>query len=281
MSKLVSLFAGAAAIALIPAAAFAQAAPQADQQPAAAAPAPGDSPICTDRPTKANSTCTVPAGHWQLETDFVNWTHASEGGVTTDVTLAPNPTLKYGLSDKLDIEANWAPWEEVRVKAGGASATASGVGDLFIRLKIAAVSNSQMSLSVIPFVKAPTASHNIGNGEVEGGLAIPISVNLPDKFSLTFGPEFDSLANAALDGHHLNMVQLINLSRPVTDKLTLYGELWWDRNQDPLGTVTQSSADVAAAYAINNTLQVDIGGNFGLNRDTPHSQLYVGISKRW
>ena len=36
--------------------------------------APAEDPICTDRPTKANLACTVPAGRIQVEADAVNWT---------------------------------------------------------------------------------------------------------------------------------------------------------------------------------------------------------------
>src|SRR4029077_10005686 len=36
--------------------------------------AAGDpAPICTDRPTKANALCTVPAGRLQFETSAVGW----------------------------------------------------------------------------------------------------------------------------------------------------------------------------------------------------------------
>jgi hypothetical protein len=38
---------------------------------------------------------------------------------------------------------------------------------------------------------------------------------------------------------------------------------------------------VAATYAVSNTLQLDVGANFGLNAATPRSQLYVGVSRRW
>ena len=252
-------------------------APAAFAQSARAAPPP----LCTDRPTKANATCTVPAGDWQVETDLVNWTHSDVGGVKTDALLAPNSTLKYGLSDKADIELNLAPYEQVRTSVGGATTTASGAGDLYVRLKWSLLANASASVSVIPWIKAPTASRSIGNGKVEEGLALPISFSLPDKISLTFGPEVDGLENAALDGQHANLVNIVNLSRPITDKLTLAAELWNDQNYDPLGTVSQTSADVAAAYAVTNTLQVDVGANFGLNRATPRTQLYLGLAKRF
>jgi hypothetical protein len=35
---------------------------------AGSAAAADEQPICADRPGKATGTCTVPAGHWQVET---------------------------------------------------------------------------------------------------------------------------------------------------------------------------------------------------------------------
>jgi hypothetical protein len=262
-------------------AAFAQEAPT-PQAPVQPAPASSEPPaICTDRPTKANSTCTVPKGDWQVESDLVNWTNSSIDGVSADLIVAPNPTLKYGVSKNVDIEVNWAPYQQLTVKAGGVSTRSSGSGDVFVRLKWEPINNSKWSLAVIPYVKAPAAPHTIGNGRVEGGLIVPVTFTLPDKFSLTFGPELDALENAALDGHHVNLINLINLSRPVTGKLTLYAEVWNDQNFDPLGTVSQTTADVAAAYLVNNTFQLDVGGNFGVSHFAPRTQLYVGVSKRF
>jgi hypothetical protein len=241
----------------------------------------GPPPICTDRPTKANSTCTVPQGDWQVESDVVNWQQTSVGGVTTDMTVAPTPTLKYGLTKTVDVEVNWAPWQEVRIKAGGVTTTASGASDVFFRVKWAMVSNSSWSASGIAWVKAPTASHMLGNGRVEEGFTVPFTFNLPNKFSLTVEPELDGLENAALNGQHANLINVASLSRPVTDKLTLSADLWNQQNFDPGGTISQTTADVAAAYLVTNTLQLDAGANFGVNRFAPRTQLYLGVSKRW
>lgn len=266
--------------ALLASQALAQSGPVADAKPAADAD-PANAPICTDRPTKANGPCTVPAGHWQVETDIVNWTYASQNGVRSDLVLSPNPTLKRGLTDHLDVEVNWAPYQMLRTRSAAGDTRASGIGDVYLRLKWALYSGAAVSVSVTPWVKAPTASRALGNGRVEEGVAAPININLPDKFALTFGPELDALENASLHGQHASLVNLVGLSRPVTDKLTLFGEVWNDQNFDPTGTTSQSSADVAAAYLLSNTLQFDLGANFGLNRATPRAQAYVGVSKRF
>ena len=58
------------------------------------------------------------------------------------------------------------------------------------------------------------------------------------------------------------------------------GELWSNLNFDPAGTVRQSSADAALAYAISPGSQVDIGANLGLTQATSDIELYAGISFR-
>src|ERR1700760_3319126 len=65
--------------------------------------------FCTDRPSKSTGACTVDAGHFQYETDLVNYTYHRVDGVTTQSWIAPNPTLKVGVTNTLDLEVNWAP----------------------------------------------------------------------------------------------------------------------------------------------------------------------------
>src|SRR5271167_3845350 len=69
--------------------------------------------LCTDRPTKSTSPCTVDAGHWQVESDVYNYTTQTADGVTTTTQLFTNPTLKLGLTNSLDFEVNMVPYEQV------------------------------------------------------------------------------------------------------------------------------------------------------------------------
>lgn len=245
------------------------------------APAATPTPICTDRPTKANSICTVPTGTFQLETDAINWTTNRDGGVRTDVILYTNPYLKYGLGAKTDIEFNIAPYVTVRSSAGGSHTTIGGVGDLYVRLKQQITdSSSKVQVGIIPFVKAPTARRGIGNREWEGGVALPVVFTLPQGFTLNFGPEVDLLADGDGSGRHAQAIGVVNLAKSA-GKATLYAELWSAHNFDPAGTVHQYSADVAIAYLAAPTVQLDVGANFGLNRFTPDAQVYAGISTRF
>ncbi|MGH7012223.1 MAG: transporter [Caulobacteraceae bacterium] len=244
-------------------------------------------PICTDRPTKSTAPCTVPAGHFQIESDVFNFTVDETGGADTETWLVTNPTLKYGLTDRLDIEVNWAPWQIVSQRDSPTSETReeSGIGDLYLRAKanVLGGSGGKISIALAPFLKLPTATRPLGNGAVEGGLIVPVNVNLPHGWSATFDPEADIDEDASGAGRHLALLSLVSLSRPVSSEVTLSLELWGEENFDPAGRVEQASGDIGIAWIpkARPWLQLDGGVNLGLNRATPASQIYVGISRRF
>ncbi|WP_213949184.1 transporter [Luteibacter sp. dw_328] len=249
--------------------------------PAFTAHADEAAPICTDRPTKANAPCTVPEGTWQLEADVGNATHDAHPGSSTDTLYFVNPYLKYGIGAHTDIEVNWAPAVRVTTKEGGERHTTRGSGDIYVRVKTALYSGDVFSASVIPFVKAPTASHDIGNDRWEGGVAVPISAAVGGGFSVTIGPELDALADADGHGRHLAVTNLVNVAHPLTSRLSVAVEYWRQDNHDPSGHVKQESADIAFTFLASPDLQLDVGANMGVNNATPDHQFYAGVSYRW
>ena len=205
--------------------------------------------------------------------------------MTTDTYVLAAPTLKYGVTDAVDLEASLAPATVVRTSgpAGAPSRTLSGVGDLYLRVKVSLADDpaGRFDAAILPFVKAPTARAGIGNGAWEGGVIAPLVFKLKGDLYLTLDPELDLLKNDAGDGRHLGMAQLVNLSWEVSKTVTLLGELWSDVDFRPHSTVVQYSADLAATRALAHDVQLDIGVNIGLNRDTPAVQAYAGISHRF
>jgi hypothetical protein len=129
-------------------------------------------------------------------------------------------------------------------------------------------------------VKLPTASNHVGNGKVEGGLAVPISI-AASPVTVVLGPELDLLADADRHGHHAAVVNLVNVSGPIADGVTLIGEVWTMTNFDPAETATLVSLDAALAFAVTKRLQLDLGANFGLTKQTPDTELYLGVSARF
>ena len=243
--------------------------------------------LCTDRPTKSTSPCTVDAGHWQVESDLYNYTEQSSDGVTTTTQLFTNPTLKLGLTNNLDFEVNIAPYEQASThdKASGVTTTSGGVGDLFLKAKLNLLGDDggSVAFALEPYVKVPTAPLGVGNGAVEEGILAPIQVSLPANWQLVIDPEYDELANAIGHGQHSNISGLLSFGYPVTKTVTVSLEVWGDADFDPIGEVKQASFDLGAAWipAKAPNFQLDGGVNLGLNRATPGAQAYLGVSRRF
>jgi hypothetical protein len=239
-------------------------------------------PICTDRPTKSNAACTVPEGMVQVEADLFNWTRIAAGPARTDVLVYTNPVVKYGLGRNSDIQLNIAPIVEVRSRAGAQTVSQSGVGDLTVRFKQRLTGPGDVvQVALLPFVKAPTAERGIGNGQWEGGVIVPVQMPVGSA-TLTLVPQLNLLADALVpDDRHIEFQGVANLAYPIAARTTLAVELWTSQNWDPTGTVQQYSADAAISYLLGDELQLDVGGNFGLNRAAPDVQFYVGVAARF
>jgi hypothetical protein len=243
--------------------------------------------LCTDRPTKSTSPCTVDAGHWQIESDVYNYTQQTDTGVTTTTEFFTDPTVKLGVTNNLDLEVNIAPYERVAVldHTTGVTTTAAGVGDLYLKAKLSLLGDDggDVGFSLEPYVKIPTAPTPVGNGAVEEGLLAPIQLNLPDNWQLVIDPEVDILANAVGPGRHANAQGLLSFGYPITKTVTVSVEVWGDVNFDPTGAVRQASFDLGAAWipAKAPNFQLDGGVNLGLNRSTPGAQAYIGVSRRF
>ena len=242
-----------------------------------------EQPICADRPGKATSACTVPAGHWQVESGLADWTLDRSGGERDTSLILGETTIKYGLTDHSDIEIDVTPWQRATSRGPGFRESASGIGDLNIIYKHELTSSdAALQVTLYPYVKIPTAKRTLGNRKWEGGLLVPIGYSIgKSAFSVGLTPELDWVADADGRGHHAAMVQVASLGWQVSSKLNLSGEIWGQWDWDPAGTTRQASADGAIAYLLSNSVQLDAGANFGLNKVTPDVELYAGVSKRF
>jgi hypothetical protein len=249
---------------------------------AVAAAAESKDPICADRPGKANPTCTVPPGMVQVETGLVDWSGDNSGGVRTDEFDIGATAVKVGLTDRLHIELDLPAYVDVHSRAGGIGASTSGFGDSGVALKYRVTPTSApVQVALYPFIKIPTARRSLGNGKVEGGLAILADGAFGGSpIAWDVAPELDLVADSDGAGYHLAMVQVVSLGVPVSSRLSISGDLWGSWDFDPAGPVRQYSADAATAYVLTDNVQLDAGANFGLNRNTPDIEVYSGISFR-
>lgn len=97
---------------------------------------------------------------------------------------------KYGLPNNIEVQLIWQPWTESRFKGrpdvGEDGYACEGVNDLVARVKFNLFGNDGglWVMSVVPFVKIPTANHKIGNDLWEGGMSINSEIDLGGGFTL-------------------------------------------------------------------------------------------------
>lgn len=236
-------------------------------------------PICADRPTKGTSPCTVDPGHWQVEIDAADYSHGRAGGVTTESGVFASTNLKYGVSDRLDLELDITPLQFQQASGQG---RAQGFGDTILRAKIGVLGGAN-PVSLLPFLKVPTAGAGLGDGAVEGGMVVPVNLALPGGATLSLDPEIDALKNQAGSGLHPAYALAAGLSRPLNQTLTGAVELWGEANEEAAGPVRQASFDLGLSWIPmkDKNLQLDGGINLGLNSRTPSEQVYIGLSRRF
>jgi hypothetical protein len=250
---------------------------------ASRASAADERPICADSPGKASQTCTVPAGHFQVEISLADWTLQKGGGERDTELLLGDTNFKFGLDDRSDIGIELIPLVRETSRVDGDHQDAWGFGDVGIAYKRRlSAADAPVQVTVFPLVKIPTAKRPIGNRRWEAGIIVPLVYNIPGTpLSFNLSPELDRSADGDRHGHHWTMVQVGSLGWQATPKLSLSAEVWGQWDWDPGGTTRQATFDTSAAYLLRNDLQLDGGANIGLTRNSPDIEVYAGLAKRF
>jgi hypothetical protein len=236
----------------------------------------------TDRPPKANGPYTIDAGRFQYETDIAVYSEGTTGGVKTVAWTLFDPTLKLGLTSTTDFELQVTPYQSVRTSSAAGAAALSGVGDTYAKIKVNLLGDDRgdVAAALMPYVKIPTARMGLGNGDVEGGLVGPVSITAPKGFVVVVMPQFDWLKDASGGGYHGAVDFLVNVSHPLDKVWTLYTEMFttqsFQMHDRPIYTF-----DTGLAYTLTPTMQLDVGSNLSLNKVTPQTQIYTGVSQRF
>lgn len=242
----------------------------------------------TDRPDKTESPYTLDAGHFQIEMDLVNGTrdrHSTPGsGLYTDRLSLASANFKAGLLNNLDLQLlvdayNWVRTEDPATRA---VTRQRGFGDVTSRLKLNLWGNDggATALALMPFVKYPTSQNDLGNRAVEGGLIIPLAVELPYGWSMGLMSELDFMQDADGAGRHTEFVHSITFGHDIVGRLAGYVEFFsqvsTERDAPWIGTV-----DLGLTYGLTEHIQLDGGVNIGVTRAADDLNLFLGMSFRF
>jgi hypothetical protein len=258
---------------LIPAAALAQ-----PQQAA-----PRD--LCADRPGLGTPPCTVEPGRMMVELGLGDWTRESDAQERSDSVEIGELALRVGLTDSLEAQFGWTAYGHVRTRdrVSGAIDRSDGVGDVRLALlqNFRNPDGSGFSIAAMPYMTLPAGGKAIGAGDWGAGLLIPVSFDLGGGLSLGLTPEVDAAVDEDGDGRHLAYGSVVGLGVSLGDTVSATVETSLMRDDDPAGRNTQALGGLSFAWQPSDAMQLDIGLNVGLNADSPDSEVYFGVTRRF
>lgn len=238
--------------------------------------------LSTDRPDKTESAYTVDAGHFQIEMDLISYSHDKEDGVTTDAYAIAPVNLKVGLCNWSDLQVVLDTFNYVETKAGGTKVIQRGFGDITTRLKMNMWGNDggKTALAVMPFMKLPTNQDELGNNSVEGGVIVPLAVELPAGWGMGLMTEIDCIRDGVGDGYHAEFINSITFSHDIVGDLGGYVEFWslvsTEDNSEWVGSV-----DLGLTYGLTENIQLDGGVNIGVTDSAEDINPFLGVSFRF
>jgi hypothetical protein len=241
--------------------------------------------LCPDRPGLGTPPCTVAPGRVVAELGLADWTRDKDAQSRTDTVEAGDLLLRFGLTNSLEAQVGWTGYghERVRDRITGLVDRSAGVGDMRVafRQNLRNPDGSGFSIAVMPYATLPTGGAAIGAGDWGAGVLIPVSYDLGKGLSLQLTPEVDAAVDEDGDGRHLAYGSVVGLGIDLSDSLSATVEASLMRDRDPSGHSTQALAGLSLGWQPSDDLQLDNGLNLGVNADSPDSEAYIGVTRRF
>ncbi len=254
-------------------------------------PVPGDKlrDFNPDRPSQLTESFTLDAGHFQLEMDLANYTldrhNPEHAPVDVDQWNVAPFDLRVGLTSHTEIDFLYGGYLNLRTRDGDAHtvSTQSGFGDLTLLFKynLFGDDGGTFAFGILPYLKIPTNTANLGNKRIEGGVELPLSINLPANFQAGLQTEFDAVRNDADTRFEPAFTNIAYLGYTFLDKkFTVYGE-WYSRVNAGSDSAVDGTVDTGLTYYIGKNAEVDFGCNFGVTRAAADFEPFAGFSVRF
>lgn len=231
-----------------------------------------DYPMSTDRPDITESPFSVKKGFWQFEMETVSV--SLDGREQWEDWGSVN--IKYGLSHHTDIQLVTPAWHT--------GDDGDGWSDVEVRFKWnltgqerldGAAADRAFAIALMPYVKLPTASRGLGNGEVEGGIIVPFSfTNMP----LTYMVQVDAIRNEEDDGYTGALTLSATYAREFGDRVSGFTEVVATM---PMEGAAEVYLNAGLVYEMNENWFLDLGVNAGLNDEATDLRFFTGMSWRF
>jgi hypothetical protein len=136
------------------------------------------------------------------------------------------------------------------------------------------------ALGVIPYIKIPTATGGLGNGRVEWGVILPVSVDLPGEFDLGAMVQLDVRRTDDNDRATADIIHSVTLGHEIAGGVGAYVEY------AGLASVSHDREyrgyfDAGLTFKVTGDVQMDAGVRVGLTRGADDLALFAGMSVRF
>lgn len=238
--------------------------------------------LSADRPDTTESPITVDAGRWQIEASFFDYGRDETGQTEDEVFTYGALNLKAGLLHNVDLQLVFDAYTVQRThdRRSGATRTVEGLSDPQLRLKINLWGNDagRTAFAFFPFLKIPSGSE-LSNDQVEGGIILPFSIELNDRWSLGLMAETDFVYDEDERRYETEFVHTAVLGLSLTEKIGVFLEYVGVGASN--GSAYQAGLSAGLTYGLTADVQLDVGGRAGLNAAAEDGGIFTGITMRF
>lgn len=240
-----------------------------------------------DRPQLTEKPHTIGEGHFQVEGSAFQYALEKDKQYTRHEFSFLSVEGNYGLNDVIDL---FVSFDALRIFNPNIYPARAGMGNLRIGAEYNLWGNRQYNsaLSIAPFVKFPTSTHNFKSGEpkllndaVEFGVKAPFSLELVDEFTFGAMIEFDVYEDVVgADGYHLELVNSVSISRPIIDAFAMYAE-YYSRNTFEDNVPWVAVFGLGGVFALDENFLLDASVRAGLTEAAEDFRAILGGSYRF
>lgn len=244
---------------------------------AAAQPAtPTVRPLATDRPDRTESPFSVPGGWFQFESDLVSHGEFSNDEGTVTGTSIASLNLKYGITQRMDVQFLFSPWVSVHREAPGVDDTDDGTGQAGVRAKFNLTGNDQghIAAALLPFVFVPTRGDAILDSPTWGMVA-PAAIDLGDGRAMS-----GMLGVMSLESDNTWVIGSVSFASPIAGSFAGFFEVYVATAFDS-DAGEDVTADTGITFAPSDDWQFDVGVYYGITDPTEDWRVFAGASARF
>jgi hypothetical protein len=243
-----------------------------------------DEGIVTDRPDFVESSAVVGAGRFQIETGFASERNKADGFKTT---LTSTPTLlRIGINERWEFRVETDGYARLRARdlASGAVVRERGMSDTSLGLKWhmqdGDEATGQPAMAWLFHADLDSGARAFCGNGVRPSVRAVAEWDLPDAWSVGLMPGLLLDRNAA--GRRFAAgILAVTVGKDWSDRFHSFVELAGQQLASTRNGGTVLTFDLGGAYALTNSVQLDMALSRGLNKNTPDLAWTVGLSLKF